>query len=88
MFLPIRIALCRLLQSPQFIIRIEKGIVSKAAGRVHQGFINDCQDVARFNNLQSGFVYATAGQYGKSVLHGSREIPKDMLQQLRNTLHV
>jgi hypothetical protein len=54
------------------------------SGTTKKGFMNDCLDIVSTNNIQSGFIYAAAGNYGKSTINASSEIPKNVLQQLRN----
>lgn len=83
--LRIRILICRTINNPVFIIKIENGIVSKVSGSVKNSFLNDCIDITERNNLKFAFLYAENGSYGKPILKASFEIPKDTLQQLRNT---
>ena len=83
--LRIRILICRTINNPVFIIKIENGIVSKVSGSVKNSFLNDCIDITERNNLKYAFVYAENDSYGKPILQASFEIPKDTLQQLRNT---
>lgn len=54
------------------------------AGKVRSSFIQDCQDVVLLNQIQTGFVYALNNAAGKPMVFGSREISREMLQQLRN----
>ena len=83
--LRIRILICKTINNPVFIIKIENGIVSKVSGSVKNSFLNDCIDITERNNLKYAIVYAEKGSYGKPILKSSFEIPKDTLQQLRNT---
>ncbi|MFT3678754.1 MAG: DUF3634 family protein [Ferruginibacter sp.] len=84
LFLQLRIFFYSL-SGPVFIIRVSNGKISLAKGFVKNSFISDCSEILDQNNIKSGIVYAAKGPYGKPVLHASSEIPKDILQQLRNT---
>jgi len=82
--LNLRILICRLFNKPLFILKVENGIVTKAFGFAKPGFILDCIEIVKLNNFRSGFIYAANGKFGKPVLRSSKEVPGDMLQQLRN----
>lgn len=83
-FLAFRMMICKLTNSPSFIIKIENGTLSMFSGTAKKGFMNDCLDIVSTNNIESGFIYAATGNYGKSTINASSEIPKNVLQQLRN----
>jgi Protein of unknown function (DUF3634) len=84
----LKVLLCKMFESPSFIIKIENGSAIKVKGLVKSSFMSDCIDIIDRNELKSGLIYAVMGQYGKSVLKVSGEIPKDARQQFRNTWNV
>jgi Protein of unknown function (DUF3634) len=86
--LHINVLLCRIFESPSFIIKIENGRAVRVKGTVKNSFISDCTEIINRNELKSGLIYAVRGQYGKSILKVSGEIPKDVRQQFRNAWSV
>jgi Protein of unknown function (DUF3634) len=83
--LNIRVLICKIFSSPIFILKIENGNITKASGIVKNSFMADCIEIANRNNIKYAYIFAEKGSYGKPILRASSEIPKDVLQQLRNT---
>ena len=84
LFFRIRILFCRIINRPLFIIKVENGMTSNVFGTVKNGFISDCVEIFSNSKIQFAFLYATKTDYGKPIIHASVELPKDVLQQLRN----
>jgi hypothetical protein len=80
----IRILICRSINNPAFVLKIENGVVSKVSGSVKNSFIYDCIDIIQANNIKYGFVFAENRDFETPILKASFEIQKDVLQQLRN----
>lgn len=80
----IRLVLCQYGVNPLFLIKIDNGIATKICGQVKPSFIADCLEIANRNEIQQAFVFATIGAYNKPIVKASFNIPKDVLQQLRN----
>jgi hypothetical protein len=76
--------LYRFIKSPVFIIQIENGSIQKKLGHIKPGFINDCKEIISRNEIKSGVIYAVRGPHERLILNGTTEIPKDIIQQLRN----
>lgn len=72
-------------QKPMFIIKVSNGNVSKVMGNVKNAFFFDCIEIIERNQIKFGVIYAVNGEFEKSILKASRDIPTDVLQQLRNT---
>jgi Protein of unknown function (DUF3634) len=83
--LNIRILICKIFKSPLFIVKIDNGNITKHSGIVKNSFMADCIEIAKRNNINYAFIFAEKGSYGNPIIHASYEIPKDVLQQLRNT---
>lgn len=83
-FLLIKIILCWF-QNPLFIIKISNGNIVQIKGRVKPGFMTDCFDIITRSRIKSGLLFGVQGQFGKPILKASNDIPKDALQQLRNS---
>lgn len=84
MLLKLRIFFCKLFHSPSFIIKFENGAALLAAGKVRQSFVQDCQEIANLNQVRTGFVFVKNNTPRKGMVFSSREISREMLQQLRN----
>jgi hypothetical protein len=80
----IRIFLCRFGINPLFLISIDNGTVTKICGQVNPSFLVDCLEIANRNEIHQGFVFASIGAFNKPIVKASANIPKDVLQQLRN----
>ena len=81
----ITILFLRLTANPAFIIKIEKGIVTKVSGTVKNSFLTDCIDIIEQGGIQQGIIYTGQGKFGSTVLKASGNIPDDVLQALRNS---
>ena len=79
-----KIIFYRIFANPTFIIKIENGIVTKAAGIVRTGYLKDCADIVKESGLKEGLIYAAKGQYGVLVIKGSGKISQETLQKFRN----
>ena len=83
LFLTLKILICWI-QNPIFIIKLSEGKVSTVKGNVKSSFLLDCADITKLNGVKSGVIYGVSGQFGKPILK-AYNIPKEMLQQLRNS---
>ncbi len=80
----IRLLLCQYGINPLFLIKINNGAVTKICGKVKPSFLSDCLEIANRNEIHQAFVFATTSAFNKPVVKASANIPKDVLQQLRN----
>jgi hypothetical protein len=80
----IRLLLCQYGVNPLFLIKIDNGAVTKICGQVKPSFLADCLEIANRNEIHQAFVFASMGAFNKPVVKASANIPKDVLQQLRN----
>lgn len=80
----IRLLLCQYGVNPLFLIKIDNGVATKICGQIKPSFLADCLEIANRNEIHQAFVFATTGTFNKPVVKASANIPKDVLQQLRN----
>jgi hypothetical protein len=71
-------------QSPIFIIQIKENGLAIVKGKPNSVFVNDCKEIVSRMDINNGFIYATKNHYGNTIIKGSFNISKDVLQQIRN----
>ena len=79
-----RIFFFKIVLNPIFIIKIEKGIVTKVHGTVKNGFLSQCVDIMARSKVRSAMIYAVKNAYEGKTLKTLGEITGDVRQQLRN----
>ena len=66
-----------------FVVRIKDGSARRAKGRVRQGFVGDCSDIAGQFEIQSGQIFGVKRANGVEIEFDSK-IPRDSYQRFRN----
>jgi len=84
LFFSIRLLLCQYGVNPLLLIKIDNGKATKICGQVKPSFLADCLEITKRNEIEQAFVYASNGAFNKPVIKASANVPKDVLQQLRN----
>ncbi len=83
--LVLRTVVYRVFLSPQIIIQFRNGKLIVIKGKPKTGFLIDCSEIGKNNNLKYGILYTAIGAYNNSIIKASGEISPDVLQQLRNS---
>lgn len=68
---------------PVFVVQIKDGEARRAVGKVRQGFVSDCSDIARQFEIECGKVYGERKANGVEVGFGP-EIPERARQRFGN----
>ena len=84
LLLHINIFFLKLTEKPIFIIKILNGHATKVAGSVKNSYLYDCTEITTRNVIKNALVYASAGNYGATVIKASSNVNSITLQQLRN----
>ena len=73
----------RLFYQASLILRISNAETIVVYGNAKVGFVHDCEEICKLNQLREGIIYIKKAAYG-NVLYCSREISNEVRQQFRN----
>jgi Protein of unknown function (DUF3634) len=84
MLLSLRYHIIKIFSSPVFIFSVKEYKLLAKDGRLRNSFAFDCIDILKQANIPQAIIYAAKGKYGMPVVMASLEIPKEVLQEIRN----